>query len=70
MRGNGASTGFDETHSFRQSARDMFALLDHLSIDKVKAIGLNLPLTRSVGMTLARRFNAGIVMRPTQGIVA
>lgn len=41
MRGNGASTGFDGTHSFRQSASDMFALLDHLGIRKVKAIGLS-----------------------------
>lgn len=41
MRGNGASTGFDEPHSFRQSARDMFALLDHLGIRKLKAIGLS-----------------------------
>ncbi len=29
-RGNGASTGFEGTHSFKQSARDTFALLDHL----------------------------------------
>jgi len=41
IRGNGASTGFDGTHSFRQSARDMFVLLDHLGIHKVKAIGLS-----------------------------
>lgn len=41
IRGNGASTGFDGTHSFRQSARDMFDLLDHLGIQRVKAIGLS-----------------------------
>ena len=40
-RGNGASTGFEGTHSFKQSAHDMFALLDHLGIKRVKAIGLS-----------------------------
>ena len=41
IRGNGASTGFEGTHSFRQSARDMFDLLDYLGIPKIKAIGLS-----------------------------
>jgi len=41
IRGNGASTGFEGTHSFRQSGRDMLDLLDHLGIRKVKAIGLS-----------------------------
>jgi len=41
LRGNGASTGYDGQHSFRQSARDVFALLDHLGIQRVKAIGLS-----------------------------
>src|SRR6476646_8266958 len=41
IRGNGASTGFAGTHSFRQSARDVLALLDHLGIPRVKAIGLS-----------------------------
>ena len=41
IRGNGASAGFAGTHSFRQSASDMFALLDHLGIRRVKAIGLS-----------------------------
>ncbi len=27
MRGNGASSGFEGTHTFRQSARDVFALI-------------------------------------------
>ena len=40
-RGNGASTGFEGTHSFKQSARDAFALLDHLGVRRVKAIGLS-----------------------------
>jgi pimeloyl-ACP methyl ester carboxylesterase len=41
MRGNGASTGYQGAHSFRESARDMFALLDHLGIRRVKAVGLS-----------------------------
>lgn len=41
MRGNGASSGFDGTHTFRQSARDIFALLDHVGIRRIKAIGLS-----------------------------
>lgn len=41
IRGNGASTGFEGEHSFRQSASDIYALLDHLGIRKVKAIGLS-----------------------------
>ena len=40
-RGNGASTGFDGTHSFKQSARETFALLDHLGVRQVKVIGLS-----------------------------
>jgi pimeloyl-ACP methyl ester carboxylesterase len=41
MRGNGASSGFEGTYTFRQSARDIFALLDHLGIQRIKAIGLS-----------------------------
>jgi pimeloyl-ACP methyl ester carboxylesterase len=41
LRGHGRSTGAAATYSFRQSARDMFALLDHLQVDRVKVIGLS-----------------------------
>ena len=41
IRGNGASTGFRGTHTFRQSARDIFAFLDHVGIHRVKAVGLS-----------------------------
>lgn len=41
LRGNGASSGFKGTHRFQESAEDIFALLDHLSIRRVKAIGLS-----------------------------
>jgi pimeloyl-ACP methyl ester carboxylesterase len=41
LRGHGRSTGAAATYSFRQSAIDMFALLDHLRIERVKIIGLS-----------------------------
>lgn len=41
LRGNGASTGFEDSHSFAQSAHDVFKLLDHLSVRRFKAIGLS-----------------------------
>jgi pimeloyl-ACP methyl ester carboxylesterase len=41
LRGNGASAGFEGTHHFQQSARDVFALLDFLGVERVKAIGLS-----------------------------
>ncbi|HET6933952.1 MAG TPA: alpha/beta hydrolase [Candidatus Angelobacter sp.] len=50
LKGNGASSGFDGTHTFRQSAREIFALLDHLGIQRIKAIGLS-----GGGITLLHR---------------
>jgi pimeloyl-ACP methyl ester carboxylesterase len=41
MRGHGSSTGAEGVYSFRQSARDVFALLDHLRLERVKTIGLS-----------------------------
>ena len=41
LRGHGASTGYQGEHSFRQSARDVYALLDHLGLQRVKGIGLS-----------------------------
>ena len=41
LRGHGRSTGAAATYSFRQSALDAFALLDHLHVDRVKVIGLS-----------------------------
>jgi pimeloyl-ACP methyl ester carboxylesterase len=41
LRGHGRSTGASATYSFKQSALDVFALLDHLQIDRVKMIGLS-----------------------------
>ena len=41
LRGHGRSTNPSMTFSFRQAALDMFALLDHLGIDQIKAIGMS-----------------------------
>lgn len=41
LRGHGRSTGAQPIYSFRQSALDMFALLDHLQIDRIKILGLS-----------------------------
>jgi len=39
LRGHGRSTNPSSEFTFRQSALDIFALLDHLAIEKSKAIG-------------------------------
>jgi pimeloyl-ACP methyl ester carboxylesterase len=41
MRGHGRSTNPSGTFTFRQSALDLLALLDHLRVDRFKAIGLS-----------------------------
>jgi pimeloyl-ACP methyl ester carboxylesterase len=41
LRGHGRSTNPSGTFSFRQCASDMFALLDHLDVQSVRAIGLS-----------------------------
>lgn len=41
LRGHGASTNPTDTFSFRDAARDVLALLRHLAIQRVKAIGLS-----------------------------
>jgi pimeloyl-ACP methyl ester carboxylesterase len=42
LRGHGRSTNPSLIFTFRQAADDMFALLDHLGIQRVKAIGLSM----------------------------
>ena len=42
LRGHGRSTNPSRSFTFRQAAKDMFALLDHLRIQRVKAIGLSM----------------------------
>jgi pimeloyl-ACP methyl ester carboxylesterase len=41
LRGHGRSTNPAGTFRFADVARDLFALLDHLGIDRVKAIGMS-----------------------------
>lgn len=41
LRGHGRSTNPSREFTFRQAARDVFALLDHLAIARVKAIGMS-----------------------------
>ena len=41
LRGHGRSTNPSAEFTFRQAARDVFALLDELGVDTVKAIGLS-----------------------------
>lgn len=41
LRGHGGSTNPSGEFTFRQSALDIFALLDHLSIERFKAIGMS-----------------------------
>lgn len=42
LRGHGRSTNPSGGFTFRQSALDVFAMLDHLGIEKFKAIGMSL----------------------------
>jgi pimeloyl-ACP methyl ester carboxylesterase len=42
LRGHGRSTNPSGGFTFRQSALDVFAMLDHLGIEKFKAIGTSL----------------------------
>src|SRR5262245_6158821 len=41
LRGHGASTNPSNEFTFRQCARDVLALLGHLNLSRVKAIGLS-----------------------------
>src|SRR4051812_43631043 len=42
LRGHGRSTNPSTEFTFRQSALDVFALLDHLGIESCKAIGMSM----------------------------
>jgi pimeloyl-ACP methyl ester carboxylesterase len=42
LRGHGRSTNPSRRFTFRQAADDVFALLDHLDVPRVKAIGLSM----------------------------
>src|ERR1051326_8966496 len=42
LRGHGRSTNPDRSFTFRQCARDVLALMDHLGLARVKAIGMSM----------------------------
>jgi pimeloyl-ACP methyl ester carboxylesterase len=42
LRGHGRSTNPENKFTFKQSARDVLALTDHLGIERFKAIGMSL----------------------------
>src|SRR4051812_32854745 len=42
LRGHGRSTNPSRTFTFRQAAADVFALLDHLGLARVNAIGMSM----------------------------
>src|SRR2546429_9785210 len=42
LRGHGRSTNPSAAFTFRQSALDVFAMLDHLGIEQFKAVGMSL----------------------------
>ena len=42
MRGHGRTTNSSVEFTFRQSALDVFALLDHLGVQRLKAIGMSM----------------------------
>lgn len=42
LRGHGRSTNPSGVFTFRQCARDVLALLDHLEVDRVRAIGVSM----------------------------
>src|SRR6266702_461591 len=47
LRGHGRSNNPSGEFTFRQSALDLFALLDHLNIAQFKAIGVSLGATQT-----------------------
>lgn len=51
LRGHGGSTNPSGTFKFADVARDIFALLDHLGIDRVKAIGMSAGANTLLHMT-------------------
>src|SRR5438552_3791995 len=49
LRGHGRSTNPSGTFTFRQCAKDMFALLDRVGVERTKAIGLSAGLCPMAG---------------------
>jgi pimeloyl-ACP methyl ester carboxylesterase len=67
QRGHGTSTNPSNQFTFRQVAADTFALLDHLQIDRIKAIGVSgggIALLRMATMQPSRVASMVVVSAP------
>jgi pimeloyl-ACP methyl ester carboxylesterase len=62
MRGHGRSTNPSGEFSFRQLARDVFALLDHLGVGRFKAVGMSMGAKTLLHMTTAQPARAEAVV--------
>src|SRR4029077_16721274 len=67
LRGHGRSTNPSRAFTFRQLAHDMFALLDPLDIQRVKAIGLSMGAKTLLHMATLRpdRVDAMVLVSAT-----
>lgn len=67
LRGHGRSTNPAATFTFRQCARDVFALLDHLGLVRVKANGLSMGAKTLLHMATAQpeRVDAMVLVSAT-----
>jgi pimeloyl-ACP methyl ester carboxylesterase len=67
LRGHGRSTNPSAQFTFRQCARDLSALLDHLGIDRVKAIGMSMGAKTLLHMATAQpaRLDAMVLVSAT-----
>jgi len=67
LRGHGNTTNPSMEFTFRQSALDVFALLDHLGIERFKAIGMSMGAKTLLHMATQqpRRVEAMVLASPT-----
>ncbi|MGQ0734904.1 MAG: alpha/beta fold hydrolase [Acidobacteriota bacterium] len=67
LRGHGRSTNPSGTFTFRQCAQDVFALLDYLKVDRVKAIGLSMGAKTLLHMSTSQpaRIDAQVLVSAT-----
>jgi pimeloyl-ACP methyl ester carboxylesterase len=67
LRGHGRSTNPSGTFTFRQCASDVAAFLDHLGVDRVKAVGLSMGAKALLHMATAHpaRIDAMVLVSAT-----